>query len=145
MPPSEQSPLLNGDGRRRQSHSFYEKFFALLKAEGEPSWLDSFRWFVLGSWANVLLLLVPVAAASHFLDWDAPLRFGFCFIAIVPLAKVRAYSEPPALVVAHHPFILFFAILTDLPSASRRCHRTDVAVPWADSCWLIECHFWQRG
>ena len=90
MSPSEQSPLLNGDGQRRQSPSSYQqRLLALLKAEGEPSWLDSFRWFIFGSWANVLLLLVPVAAASHFLDWDAPLRFGFCFIAIVPLAKVR--------------------------------------------------------
>jgi hypothetical protein len=95
MPPSEQSPLLNGDGRRRQSRSYYEQSLALLKAEDEPSWRDSFRWFVFGSWANILLLLVPVAAASHLLDWDAPLRFGFCFIAIVPLAKVRTYSEPP--------------------------------------------------
>jgi hypothetical protein len=136
MSPSEQSPLLNGDdGRRPQSRSFYQKLLALLKAEGEPGWLDSFRWFILGSWANVLLLLVPVAAASHFLDWDAPLRFGFCFIAIVPLAKVRTYCL----------VILFFAILTDLSSADRRCHRTDVAVPWTDSCWLVECYFWQRG
>jgi Ca2+:H+ antiporter len=94
MSPSELSPLINGDGRRLQSPSFYHKILALLKAEGEPSWLDSFRWFVFGSWPNLLLLLVPVAAASHFLDWDAPLRFGFCFIAIIPLAKVRTCSEP---------------------------------------------------
>jgi hypothetical protein len=143
MSPSEQSPLLNGDGRRRPSPSFYEKLLALLKAEGEPSWLDSFKWFVFGSWANFLLLLVPVAAASHFLDWDAPLRFGFCFIAIVPLAKVRTHSEPltRGLVIRNR----LFAILTDLSSAARRCHRTDVAVPWTNSCWLIECHFWQRG
>jgi len=90
MSPSEQSPLLNGDGRRRQSLPLYNKLLALLKAEGEPSWSDSFRWFTFGSWANLLLLLVPVAAASHFFDWDAPLRFGFCFVAIVPLAKVRS-------------------------------------------------------
>ena len=97
MSPSEQSPLLNGDWRR-QSPSPYRKLLALLKAEGEPSWLDSFRWFIFGSWVNLLLLLVPVAAASHFFDWDAPLRFGFCFVAIIPLAKVRTnyYSEPHA-------------------------------------------------
>src|SRR5713226_5718791 len=88
MSPSEHSPLLSGDWRRRQSPSFYQKLFALLRAEGEPSWLDSYKWFIFGSWANLLLLLVPVAAASHFLDWDAPLRFGFSFIAIIPLAKV---------------------------------------------------------
>jgi hypothetical protein len=103
MSPSERSPLLNGDdGRRPQSRSFYQKLLALLRAEGEPSWLDSFRWFILGSWANILLLLVPVAAASHFLDWDAPLRFGFCFIAIVPLAKVRTYC-----LVIRDPFFFF--------------------------------------
>jgi Ca2+:H+ antiporter len=94
MSPSEHSPLLNGDLQRRQSRSFYQKLIALLKAEGEPSWLDSFRWFIFGSWPNLLLLLVPVAAASHFLDWDAPLRFGFCFVAIVPLAKVRTTPSP---------------------------------------------------
>jgi hypothetical protein len=92
--PSEQSPLLNSDGRRRQSPTFYRKLHALLKAEGEPSWLDSFRWFIFGSWANLLVLLVPVAAASHFLNWDAPLRFGFCFVAIIPLAKVRTTPSP---------------------------------------------------
>ena len=89
MSPTEVSPLLSGDWQRRRSPSFYQKLLALLKAEGEPSWLDSFRWFIFGSWANLLLLLVPVAAASHYLNWDAPLRFGFCFVAIIPLAKVR--------------------------------------------------------
>ena len=96
MSPSEQSPLLNGEWRQRQSRSYYQKLVALLKAEDEPSWLDSCRWFILGSWANLLLLLVPVAAASHYLNWDAPLRFGFCFIAIVPLAKVRYYCTTPS-------------------------------------------------
>ena len=93
MSPTERSPLLNGDRPRPQSSSqslsFYQKLLAILKAEGEPSWLDSFRWFIFGSWTNLLLLLVPVAAASHYLNWDAPLRFGFCFVAIIPLAKVR--------------------------------------------------------
>jgi Ca2+:H+ antiporter len=65
---------------------------ALLKAEGEPSWLDSFKWFIFGSWLNLLLLLVPIAAAAHYLDWDAPLRFGFSFVAIFPLAIVRDFT-----------------------------------------------------
>jgi len=88
MTPSEQTPLLNGNGRQPSSPSFYPKVVALLKAEGEPSWLDSYRWFIFGSWLNLLLLLVPVAAAAHYLNWDAPLRFGFSFVAIIPLAKV---------------------------------------------------------
>src|SRR5579863_4392487 len=88
MPPSEQTPLLNGDSRQPRDLPFYPKIVALLKAEGEPSWLDSYRWFIFGSWWNLLLLLVPLAAASHYLDWDAPVRFTLSFIAIVPLAKV---------------------------------------------------------
>jgi hypothetical protein len=87
MSPTEQSPLLNGNP---QARSLYQSTLAFVKAEGEPSWLNSYRWFVFGSWLNLLLLLVPVATAAHYLQWDAPLRFGFSFIAIVPLAKVRA-------------------------------------------------------
>lgn len=87
MTPTEQSPLLNGNPQARRS--LYQSTLTFVKAEGEPSWLDSYRWFVFGSWLNLLLLLVPVATAAHYLDWDAPLRFGFSFIAIVPLAKVR--------------------------------------------------------
>jgi Ca2+:H+ antiporter len=51
-------------------------------------WHDSYRWFLFRSWLNVLLLFVPVAGAAHYLSWDAPLRFGFCFISIISLAKV---------------------------------------------------------
>ena len=91
MPPSEQSPLLNGHGQQRPS--FYQKVVTLLKAEGEPSWLASYRWFFFGSWLNLLLLLVPVAATAHYSNWDAPLRFGFSFVAIIPLAKVCTTTE----------------------------------------------------
>ncbi|KAH9050615.1 Calcium/proton exchanger [Lactarius hengduanensis] len=86
MPPTEQSPLLNGHPRQRRS--LYQSFVVFVKAEGEPSWLASYRWFIFGSWLNLLLFLVPIAAASHYLNWDAPLRFGFSFVAIVPLAKL---------------------------------------------------------
>ncbi|KAN0130548.1 Sodium/calcium exchanger domain containing protein [Lactarius tabidus] len=72
MSPTEQSPLLD----RRTF------------AEGEPSWLDSYRWLLFSSWLNLLLPLVPVAAAAHYLNWDAPLRFGSSFLAIIPLAKL---------------------------------------------------------
>ncbi|KAI9507358.1 Calcium/proton exchanger [Russula earlei] len=86
MLPSEHSPLLNGNPRR--PHSVYSKILVLLKADGEPSWQDSYRQFIFGSWTNLLLLLVPVAAAAHYLTWDAPLRFGLSFVAIIPLAKL---------------------------------------------------------
>jgi Ca2+:H+ antiporter len=88
MPPPEQTPLLNCHGRQSSSPPFYLKIVALLKAEGEPSWLDSYRWFIFGSWWNLLLLLTPVAAAAHYLNWDAPLRFGLSFVTIMPLAMV---------------------------------------------------------
>jgi Ca2+:H+ antiporter len=97
MSPTEQSPLLNGNPPARRS--LYQSTLAFVKAEGEPSWLDSYRWFVFGSWLNLLLFLVPVATAAHYLHWDAPLRFGFSFIAIVPLAKVR--TQDAAEVVPH--------------------------------------------
>lgn len=83
----EQTPLLDVDRNWRPPPRRSSSL--TLKAEGEPSWLDSYRWFIFGSWLNLLLLLVPVAAAAHYLDWDAPLRFGFSFVAIIPLAKVR--------------------------------------------------------
>jgi Ca2+:H+ antiporter len=85
MPPLDQTPLLNGN--RRQRRSFFRKAVARLKADGEPSWLDSYRWF-LGFWLNLLLLLTPLAATAHYLNWDAPLRFGLSLAAIIPLAKV---------------------------------------------------------
>jgi hypothetical protein len=87
----ERTPLLNEYSRPPQS--FYQKTLSLFKTEGEPSWLDSYRWFLLRSWLNFLLLLAPVAAAAHHLQWDALLRFGFSFVAIIPLAKVCRTSS----------------------------------------------------
>jgi hypothetical protein len=87
MPSTEHTPLLNG--QLGPAESFYLKFLTFLKAEGEPSWLSSYRWFLFGSKLNILLLLAPVAAVAHYQNWDAPLRFGFSFAAIIPLAKVR--------------------------------------------------------
>lgn len=88
--PSETSALLpNGsNGSRPESSSFSHRAVALLKAEGEPSWVQSYKFFVFGSYLNVLLIFVPLSAVSHYLNWDAGLRFLFSFIAIVPLAKV---------------------------------------------------------
>jgi Ca2+:H+ antiporter len=97
MSPTERSPLLD----RRTS------------AEDEPSWLDSYRWLMFSSWLNLLLPLVPVAAAAHYLNWDAPLRFGSSFLAIIPLAKVRAQDTVirvcPALIVLRG---IYFAPVT---------------------------------
>jgi len=93
----EQTPLLDGNWQppSTRSSSLSLKVAAPPKAEGEPSWLDSYRWFIFGSWLNILLLLVPVAAVAHYLSWDAPLRFGFSFVALIPLAKVRDMGSTP--------------------------------------------------
>ncbi|KAJ6502004.1 Sodium/calcium exchanger protein-domain-containing protein [Mycena sanguinolenta] len=83
--PSETTPLLNGHGHNT---TFLHRFTALIKAEGEPSWTSSFRFFIFGSYLNLFLLFVPLSATAHYLNWDAALRFSFSFIAIIPLAKL---------------------------------------------------------
>ncbi|EIW87437.1 calcium proton exchanger [Coniophora puteana RWD-64-598 SS2] len=59
-----------------------------IQVEGEPSWKQSYRYFLLGSWFNVLLVFVPLCFVSHNLGWNVGLRFSFSFLAIVPLAKL---------------------------------------------------------
>ena len=54
----------------------------------EPSWFESYKWFFFSSYFNALLVFVPLSALAHHLNWDVSLRFGFSFLAIVPLAKV---------------------------------------------------------
>ncbi|KAK0482597.1 Sodium/calcium exchanger protein-domain-containing protein [Armillaria novae-zelandiae] len=93
-PPSEQSPLLpitNGasNGVANGTHqTFIKRCSAVIKAEGEPSWLQSYKFFLFGSYLNILLLFVPLCATAHYSNWDAALRFSFSFIAIIPLAKL---------------------------------------------------------
>ena len=68
-------------------------FLSFIKGEGEPSWFQSYKWFIFSSYFNVLLVFVPLSALAHHLDWDVSLRFSFGFLAIVPLAKVPLTSE----------------------------------------------------
>ncbi|TCD70925.1 hypothetical protein EIP91_000831 [Steccherinum ochraceum] len=82
----ERTPLLNGTSHSPRSYS--TRVLDLFKAEGQPSWLHSIRFFFLGSWFNVLLVFVPLSVISHHLNWDAALRFSFSFIAILPLASL---------------------------------------------------------
>lgn len=91
--PSERDPLLNGNGHPAP-RSFFQRVVKLVKAEGEPGWLASFKFFLFGSWFNVLLILTPLAVVAHVLDWDAALRFSFSFLAIMPLAKVCTRFGP---------------------------------------------------
>ena len=92
MPPTETDPLLpsNGHTRPETGHerlSFFQHVTKLIKAEGEPSWLASYKFFFFGSWFNIFLVLTPLALVAHYLNWDAAFRFGFSFLAIMPLAK----------------------------------------------------------
>lgn len=83
--------LSNTNGNDEPWHrlSWSERVVKVIKAEGELSWLQSYRLFFFGSWVNVLLVFVPLSALAHYLNWDAALRFSFSFMSIVPLAKVR--------------------------------------------------------
>ncbi|KAJ7355949.1 Sodium/calcium exchanger protein-domain-containing protein [Mycena albidolilacea] len=87
MPPSETTPLLNGNGSHSNT-TFIGRVKTLIAAEGEPSWIASYRFFLFGSYLNLFLLFVPLSVISHQFNWDAALRFSFSFIAIIPLAKL---------------------------------------------------------
>ncbi|KAF8077723.1 Sodium/calcium exchanger protein-domain-containing protein [Lyophyllum atratum] len=84
--PDESTALLNGNTRPHRS--LLQRAAAVVKAEGEPSWAASYKWFIFKSYLNVLLLFIPLSFVSHHLNWDAALRFSFSFIAIIPLAKL---------------------------------------------------------
>ncbi|KAJ3972773.1 Sodium/calcium exchanger protein-domain-containing protein [Lentinula raphanica] len=89
--PSERSSLLPNGDRRNFSESddtFFHRTSRLFKLEGEPSHQQSLRFFLLGSWVNVLLIFVPLTIIAHNLHWDAGLRFSFSFLSIVPLAAL---------------------------------------------------------
>ncbi|CCM04421.1 uncharacterized protein FIBRA_06598 [Fibroporia radiculosa] len=88
---TDRTPLLeNGSGLSLEprAQSFAHRMTVMLKAEGQPSWLASYRFFLFGSWVNVLLIFIPLSFASHVLNWDAALRFSFSFFAIMPLAAL---------------------------------------------------------
>lgn len=97
---SEHMPLLGGNslpqpgnGHPNEHLPFATRVLETFKAEGEPSWAASYRFFFFGSWLNVLLVFVPLSFISHNLNWDAALRFAFSFIAIMPLAKVSRWLK----------------------------------------------------
>lgn len=91
--PSERTALLeNGSHSNGQPKPPARSFVDVLKATDEPSWLKSYKFFLFGSWMNILLVFVPLSAIAHNLNWDASLRFSFSFVAIMPLAAVSTYS-----------------------------------------------------
>ncbi|KAG6837274.1 hypothetical protein H0H93_012279 [Arthromyces matolae] len=86
---SETQPLLSrAENGTNTLSSGPRTFWAVLKGEGEPSFFTSFYWFFTQTWFNALLAFIPLSFISHHLNWDAPFRFAFSFIAILPLAKL---------------------------------------------------------
>lgn len=65
-----------------------QKITGVLAARGEPGWIASSKFLVFSSWFNILLVFIPLALVADMLNWDAGLRFGFSFVAIIPLAKL---------------------------------------------------------
>jgi len=92
MPLTDRTPLLeNGAGANglERRPSYRERLVNLFVIpDGQPGWIQSTKFFLFGSWVNVMLVFVPLSFVSHHLGWDAALRFSFSFIAIMPLAKV---------------------------------------------------------
>jgi Ca2+:H+ antiporter len=85
---TDRTPLLENGSGLVSRRSFRNRFFDFFRADGEPSWAASYKFFVFGSWWNISLLFVPLSIIAHELNWDAALRFLFSFCAIIPLAKV---------------------------------------------------------
>ncbi|PFH54170.1 hypothetical protein AMATHDRAFT_78489 [Amanita thiersii Skay4041] len=90
--PSERTLLLPPPNGSAASPSLLHRTLAFFKAEGEPTWAQSFRFYIFDSYLNILLIFIPLSFLSHNLGWDAALRFTFSFIAIVPLAKLLGVS-----------------------------------------------------
>ncbi|KAI1794683.1 calcium/proton exchanger [Ganoderma leucocontextum] len=88
MPPTDRTPLIENGNGARPPKPFFTRLADSLSVQGQPSWLQSYKFFIFGSYVNVLLVFVPLSIISHTLNWDAALRFGFSFIAIMPLAAM---------------------------------------------------------
>lgn len=77
MAPSENTPLI---GRRNSAPiENPAKTFQPLRSS---------RYLLLGSWLNILLLVVPVAIAAKFVQWPATVNFIVSFLSIIPLAAL---------------------------------------------------------
>ncbi|KAG1831031.1 Sodium/calcium exchanger protein-domain-containing protein [Suillus variegatus] len=89
MSSSESAPLLGNGGHTGHKYlPFTRRVINFMKGESEPSWEDSFKFFIFGTWLNILLVFVPLSFISHSMDWDVGLVFLFSFMAIVPLSKL---------------------------------------------------------
>jgi Ca2+:H+ antiporter len=85
----ETSPLLkNGGYSAHRYPPLTRRIVDFMRGEDEPSWAESFKFFIFGTWLNILLVFIPLSFISHVMDWDAGLIFLFSLMAIVPLAKL---------------------------------------------------------
>ncbi|RKP08092.1 Sodium/calcium exchanger protein-domain-containing protein [Thamnocephalis sphaerospora] len=64
----------------------------LLAHHAEPTLASSFRYFLFGSYVNVLLLAMPLGIIAHFAHWSGTWVFVFNFFAIIPLASLLGYA-----------------------------------------------------
>ncbi|KAI0672865.1 calcium/proton exchanger [Trametes maxima] len=85
---TDRTPLLENGNGAQPPKPFFRRLADSLSSEGEPGWLQSYKFFFFGSYLNVLLVFVPLSFFSHYLNWDAALRFVFSFVAIMPLAAL---------------------------------------------------------
>jgi hypothetical protein len=134
---SERTSLLpNGDRRHfsESDNNFFQRTSLLFKAEGQPSHYASWKFFLFGSWTNVLLVFVPLSIIAHNLDLDAALRFSFSFFAIVPLASVSSSVG-----------LLNYSLNLCPVVAFGYCDRRNVSQTWSNSCWTVKCFVWKCG
>jgi Ca2+:H+ antiporter len=89
---SPQGQEQNGESSpgRLRSPAGVERIVMFVRGEGEPSWLRSFSWLIFVTYFNVFLAFLPLSFIAQNKNWDVLYRFGFSFLAIVPLAKVCA-------------------------------------------------------
>ncbi|KAI0748486.1 calcium/proton exchanger [Daedaleopsis nitida] len=85
---TDRTPLLEHGNGAQPPKPFFARLVDSFAAEGQPSFLQSYKYFFFGSYLNILLVFIPLSFISHFLNWDAALRFSFSFIAIMPLAAL---------------------------------------------------------
>jgi len=88
---------LNGDLEKGEPVIAKKHWWSSRSERAAPSRKNTFGCFckeaLLSSWVNVLLVFVPVGIAVHFAPINPVVVFVMNFLAIVPLAGVRSFSE----------------------------------------------------
>ncbi|KAG0698838.1 calcium proton exchanger [Suillus ampliporus] len=89
MSTTETTPLLENGGHVGYTNLYFtRRVLGFLKGDGEPSWAESFKFFIFGTWFNVLLVFIPLSFISHYLDLDAGLRFCSAFWPSCPWLRL---------------------------------------------------------